>query len=55
MNGKKIQRLRENRGLGIKEFADILGVDVKTVYNWEVGNTKKISKAHLKLIRETLF
>lgn len=55
MDGDKIKRLRQGRGLSRREFAEKLGVDEKTCYNWENDKTGKISKSHLRLIRETFF
>lgn len=36
-NAKKVKRIRASSGLSQPDFADLLGVSVKTVRSWEQG------------------
>ena len=38
-SGENIKRLRESKGLIMKEFADKLGVERVSVIRWEKGDT----------------
>ncbi|MGM9873191.1 MAG: helix-turn-helix domain-containing protein [Muribaculaceae bacterium] len=44
MNGLELKELRKKLGVTQLELASILGVDVKTVQNWEYGRTIPKSK-----------
>lgn len=35
-----IKSARQNANMSQKEFAEAIGVDKSTVYNWESGNTE---------------
>jgi len=52
--GEKIQRARELRGLSRQELADLIGVDPKTVRNWETGHTTNISRALMRALEQVL-
>lgn len=38
--GEKIRKARMDKGLMVKELAEIIGVTEDTVINWEIGNIK---------------
>jgi DNA-binding XRE family transcriptional regulator len=38
--GEKIRKARMDRGLMVKELADIIGVTEDTIINWELRNIK---------------
>lgn len=37
--GKQIRRARKNKGLSVKELADLMGVQEERVYRWEIGQS----------------
>ena len=52
--GEKIKRARELRGWTRQELADLIGVDPKTVRNWETGHTTRISAALMRALEQVL-
>lgn len=44
MNGDEIRRLRESRGLTQQQLAQALGVGMRTVGNWERGETVPLNR-----------
>ena len=48
-SGENIKRLRESKGLTMKEFADKLGVERVSVIRWEKGDTEPKFEILLKI------
>jgi DNA-binding XRE family transcriptional regulator len=48
MNSLEVLKIREEFGLTQQKFADFLGVDRRTIVNWEKGN--KIPDSKIKLL-----
>lgn len=51
MTGEEIQRIREARGLSVREFAEEMGVSNKTIYRWESRPEEEIPKGRAKMAR----
>ncbi|NJJ37790.1 helix-turn-helix domain-containing protein [Paenibacillus apii] len=49
--GQRIKKARMYQGLRVAEFAKLLGVDQKTINNWENDRRKPLSK-HMKEIKK---
>lgn len=52
--GMKIKRLREDLGISINEFSEMLGKSVPTVYRYEQGNAEALSLDMLIKVCEVL-
>ena len=45
-----IAAMRADRGLSQREYADLLGIDVRTLQNWEQGRNRPIAAVSLMRI-----
>src|SRR5262245_23116265 len=52
--GERIRRARKRLGLSQQDLADLIGVDRKTVHNWEQGHTTRLSRVHLHALEQHL-
>jgi hypothetical protein len=43
VTGQEIQHLRERLGMGVPQFAQLLGVHVATAYRWEAQGALKVA------------
>jgi len=53
MNAKDVKRIRAKLGLSQSQFADLLGLSVRTVQHWEQGQTPGAPAAALLKLAES--
>lgn len=54
MTPATIRALRQRLGLNQIDFAKRLGVSVRSINNWEAGDTVPRSRAHLDRLEQTM-
>lgn len=51
IRGKELKAIRKLLGLGVREFADQIGVSHPTVLNWEKAKSKRLDRASEAFVR----
>lgn len=48
--GKRLQELREERKMSLRKFAEFIGVNKSTLFDWEKGNVGSLKTTSIKSI-----
>ena len=47
---KRLQSLREERNMSLRKFAEFIGVNKNTLFDWEKGNVNSLKTTSIKII-----